>query len=150
MMCITCKLLFVLNVKDLNSLPLNALIVDDELDICYLLSGILKQKNFRTAYVTNLTDAEAALRNDPPSVLFLDNYLPDGRGLDFIQVVKKKYPDTKIIMITAHDSVEERRRAYAEGVDFFIAKPFTKNLITAAIDKLPELKSSIPGKPKWM
>jgi DNA-binding response OmpR family regulator len=66
--------------------------------------------------------------------LFLDNHLPDGRGMDLIRWVKKLNPETKIIMITAHDSLEDRRRAYEEGVDFFIAKPFTKNLIGAAID----------------
>src|SRR4051812_32831092 len=82
---------------------LKVLIVDDEIDICYLLSGILRQKNFRTSYVNNLTDATVALKNDPPLILFLDNHLPDGYGLDFIGFVKKTYPDTKIIMITAHD-----------------------------------------------
>lgn len=37
-------------------------------------------------------------------------------------------------MITAHDSAAERNRAYAEGVDFFLSKPFTKELICAALD----------------
>jgi two-component system OmpR family response regulator len=115
---------------------LKVLIVDDELDICYLLSGILKQKNFKTAFVNNLSDAEIALRNEVPDVLFLDNHLPDGLGLDFVSFVKRKYPDTKIVMITAHDGPEERKRAEEEGADLFIAKPFTRNLITAAIDRL--------------
>src|SRR4030095_2889207 len=96
--------------------------------------GILRQKNFRTTYVTTLTDAVEAMKKDQPSVLFLDNHLPDGRGMDLIQWAKSLNPDIKIIMITAHDSIDDRRRAYSEGVDFFIAKPFTKNLITAAID----------------
>ena len=121
---------------NINNLLLNALIVDDELDICYLLSGILRQRNFRTAFVTNLSDAANAIKNDPPAVLFLDNHLPDGRGIDIIQSTKKKYPNMKIIMITAHDSMEDRRRAYQEGVDFFIAKPFTQSLITAAIEQI--------------
>src|SRR4051812_45180128 len=81
---------------------LKVLIIDDEIDICYLLSGILKQKKLKTSYVNSLSAAEVALRNDPPSLIFLDNHLPDGFGLDFIGYIKDNYPRTKIIMITAH------------------------------------------------
>jgi len=115
---------------------LKVLIIDDELDSCYLLSGMLKQKKFRTSYVNTLTDAEEALRNDQPAVLFLDNHLPDGVGLNFIRHIKHNYPVIKIIMITAHDSAAERNRAYAEGVDFFLSKPFTRELIYAALDTI--------------
>ena len=112
------------------------LIIDDELDICYLLSGILRQKKLKTSYVNTLSDAEVALRNDPPSLLFLDNHLPDGFGLDFIQHIKINYPMTKIIMITAHDSAEERNRALHEGVDFFLSKPFTRDMINSTVDSI--------------
>lgn len=115
---------------------MKVLIIDDELDICYLLSGILKQQHFSTRYVTSLSDAEIALKNDPPSIIFLDNHLPDGLGIDFIQFIKSKYPVSKIIMITAHDSPAEHKRAYEEGVDIFIPKPFTKEKINAAISQL--------------
>jgi len=112
------------------------LIVDDELDICYLLSGMLKQRNFRTGFVNSLSDAVVALQTDTPSLLFLDNHLPDGFGLDFIPYVKKNYPEVKVIMITAHDSAAERNTAYKGGVDLFIAKPLSRQLINDAIDKL--------------
>lgn len=112
------------------------LIVDDELDICYLLSGMLKQRNFRAAFVNSLSDAVNALQADTPSLLFLDNHLPDGFGLDFIPYVKKNFPDVKVIMITAHDGAAERKKAYTGGVDMFIAKPLTRKMIFDAIDKL--------------
>jgi CheY-like chemotaxis protein len=112
------------------------LIVDDELDICYLLSGMLKQRDLRTSFVNSLSDAVIALQTDTPTILFLDNHLPDGFGLDFIPFVKKNYPDTKIIMITAHDGATERKQAYDGGVDLFVAKPLYRKLINEAIDKL--------------
>ena len=115
---------------------LKVLIIDDELDICYLLSGILRQKKLRTSYVNSLSEAEVALKNDPPSLLFLDNHLPDGFGLDFIQHIKNNYPSIKIVMITAHDSAAERNRAYREGVDVFISKPFTRELINSTVDRI--------------
>ena len=112
------------------------LIVDDELDICYLLSGILKQRNFRTGFVNSLSDAVIALQTDTPALLFLDNHLPDGFGLDFIPYVKKNYPDVKVVMITAHDGAADRKKAYSGGVDLFVAKPLSRKLIDDAIDKL--------------
>lgn len=112
------------------------LIVDDELDICYLLSGLLKQRNFSTGFVNTIASAVDALQTDTPSLLFLDNHLPDGFGLDFIPFIKKNYPDIKIIMITAHDSAAERKMAYNGGVDLFIAKPLSRKMINDAIDKL--------------
>jgi two-component system OmpR family response regulator len=112
------------------------LIVDDELDICYLLSGMLKQRNFLTGFVNTLSDAVIALQNDAPAILFLDNHLPDGYGLDFIPYIKKNYPEVKVIMITAHDGTVERKQAYEGGVDLFVAKPLNRKMINDAIDKL--------------
>jgi DNA-binding NtrC family response regulator len=112
------------------------LIVDDELDICYLLSGMLKQRNFQASFVNSLSDAVTALQTDTPSLLFLDNHLPDGFGLDFIPYVKKNYPEIKVVMITAHDGAIERKTAYNGGVDLFIAKPLNRKMIYDAIDKL--------------
>lgn len=119
------------------------LIIDDELDICYLLSGLLKHRKFRTSYVNTLTDAEMALKIDQPALIFLDNHLPDGIGLDFIRHIKHNYPAIKIIMITAHDSAAERNRAYAEGIDFFLNKPFTRELIYAALDNIAKTMDNL-------
>jgi two-component system OmpR family response regulator len=115
---------------------LKVLIVDDELDICYLLSGVMRQRNFRAGFVTSLSEASIALRNDTPSLLFLDNRLPDGYGLDFIPYVKKNYPEIKIVMITAHDSLNDKTRAFAGGADLFISKPLNRDLVNKAIEQL--------------
>ena len=105
------------------------LIVDDEVDTCNLLSSILKQQNLHTGFVNTLSDAVVVLKNDTPSFLFLDNMLPDGSGLDFIPFVKKNYPQVKVVMITAHDSSADRKKAYERGADFFIGKPFSRKMI---------------------
>ena len=72
---------------------------------------MLKQRNFRPGFVNSLSDAVIALQTDTPSILFLDNHLPDGFGLDFIPYVKKNYPEIKVIMITAHDSAADKASA---------------------------------------
>jgi DNA-binding response OmpR family regulator len=115
---------------------LQALIIDDEVDICYLLKGMLRQKNIDASYVTTLADAEAHLKKNDPPVIFLDNHLSDGMGIDHIARIKKEHPASCIIMITAHDTSTDREIAYKEGVDFFIGKPFTREMILRTIEKI--------------
>ena len=69
-----------------------ALIIDDEIDICYLLSGILRAKKLQVSYVNSLTEATLALQTQNPEIIFLDNHLPDGLGVDFIRHIKETHP----------------------------------------------------------
>ena len=124
------------NVNYFNDANLKALIIDDESDICYLLSRLLKHKNLETAFVNSLSDANTALKNERPEIIFLDNHLPDGLGINYIPYIKKNYPDSKIIMITAHDSGDDRAKALANGADFFIGKPFSSDIIYKTVDEL--------------
>jgi DNA-binding NtrC family response regulator len=113
-----------------------ALIVDDEIDVCYLLSGILKYKNLQATYVNSISDAKKVLKEGHHSIVFLDNHLPDGFGINFIDDIRKLNPRVKIVMITAHDTNNDRNRAYEQGVDQFIGKPFTRESIFNAIEGL--------------
>ncbi len=120
----------------LNYSVLKVLIIDDETDICYLLSTLLKQKNLDAEYVNTLSDAALALKKETPEIIFLDNHLPDGLGMNFIEYIKQHYPSSKIIMITAHDTMADRQKALTEGADYFIGKPFTRDIIYKAVDQV--------------
>ena len=125
----------VLKTKELNDPERKrALIVDDETDICYLLSNILKQKNIPTAFAGSLAEADRMLQSaDYFYYVFLDNYLPDGLGINQIKRWKERFPFIHVIMITAHDSYEERKKASKDGADHFISKPFSKEVILNSI-----------------
>ena len=112
------------------------LIVDDEVDICYFLSRNLTKRNFSVSYVHSLADAETRIQQEDPAILLLDNRLPDGYGINFITKVKNNNPDLKVIMLTAHDSPQDRSRAYNNGADFFLSKPFTITEVNNIIDVL--------------
>jgi two-component system OmpR family response regulator len=114
---------------------MKALIIDDEIDICYLLSSILKNKDVYPEYVNTLSEAAVALETNSPSIIFLDNHLPDGMGMDFIRYIKKNSPNTKIVMITAYDNSSDRNKALQLGADGFIGKPFTRDTIYQAVDQ---------------
>lgn len=115
---------------------MKALIIDDEIDICYLLSGLLTKKNVKPQYVNTIGEALKVLEKTHPQIIFLDNHLPDGRGVDLIRYIKGHLPETKLVMITAYDSTEERRKAISEGVDYFVPKPFSGEKINQAMDAI--------------
>jgi DNA-binding NtrC family response regulator len=111
-----------------------ALIVDDEKDICFLLSNILKQANIQPVLASSITEAEKMLQSSHTFYyVFLDNYLPDGLGINQVKKWKERYPSIHLIMITAHDSYEERNKAKGDGADHFISKPFSREIILSAI-----------------
>lgn len=115
---------------------MKALIIDDEIDICNLLSFLLVKKNMQADYVNSLHEAMQILEKDEPVIIFLDNNLPDGKGIDFIPYIKQRLPEAKLIMITAYDSPADRSKALSKGVDEFVPKPFTRDKIYKAVDQL--------------
>ncbi|MDB5247557.1 MAG: response regulator [Segetibacter sp.] len=103
-----------------------ALIIEDESDMCLLLNIMLNSDEVELDHVKNLTQAQEYLAKENPSVVILDNKLPDGYGVDFISFIKKNYPSIKIIMISGYDASAEDV-AIHNGADIFLQKPFTKD-----------------------
>ena len=110
------------------------LVVEDEGEMGLLLNMIVNEKDFELDYVSNLLSADEYLQKEEPSVIILDNKLPDGFGVDFISYIKKKYSDIKIIMISGFASA--RDVALANGADIFFEKPFSKDELNKLLNKL--------------
>jgi len=111
------------------------LIVEDEGDMCLLLNIILNGKEMELDHVKNLSAAEEYLQKEEPSVIILDNKLPDGFGIDFIAHIKKTYPSIRIIMISGFDA-SARDVALENGADIYLEKPFTKDQLYGSIKGL--------------
>jgi DNA-binding response OmpR family regulator len=125
-----------LNSNEYMSAIIKILIVDDEPDICYFLSRTLTKRGFSTTFSHTLAEAEKQLQTSRPDILLLDNHLPDGKGVDFVNKINNKYPGLKIVMITAHDTPQDRSKAYNNGISFFLSKPFTTAEINQVVDLL--------------
>jgi two-component system, OmpR family, response regulator len=116
------------------------LIVDDELDICFLFYQILRKRNLKMSCANNLAEAKASVQTETPAVIFLDNCLPDGQGMDLIPYLKLHYPSTQVVMVTANDSAADKSRAFQRGADDFLEKPLSLARINGALDRL-----KVPG-----
>lgn len=115
-------------------MQVKVMIVEDEKDLCFLLELMLKKQNVSTTCANSISEARLRIHDIKPKVLFVDNYLPDGSGADFIVQVKLLYPATKIIMITAYDTPVDKEQAFNNGADYFISKPFTTIAIKEALE----------------
>jgi CheY-like chemotaxis protein len=111
-----------------------ALIIDDDPDICWMLSEILKNKNFEVRTTSLIIDAKNVLKNFNPLLIILDNKLPDGRGKDFITFLTGTLPGAKIIFISAHEEVLEEMEH--SGIATSLVKPFSIGKFRSAIEKL--------------
>lgn len=119
----------------------HVLIIDDDVDTCFLLNRILDAKNIRAVCVNTLQQARVVFETMQPSLIFLDNNLPDGYGLNFIPLIRDKFPKVQIIMITAHSNDFNKRAALMKGAVLFMTKPFNSDEIYRALDYLAKTDS---------
>ena len=110
------------------------LVVEDEGAMSLVLDMVLDEKKLQLDYVNNLLAADEYLDKQTPSLIILDNKLPDGFGVDFISYIKRKYPSIKIIMISGFPAA--RDVALENGADIFLDKPFSMDEFNEAIDQL--------------
>ncbi len=122
----------------------NVLIVDDELDICFLFEKILRKRNLQSGYANNLAEAASMVEKRRPYLIFLDNSLPDGKGIDFIPYLKSRYPYIKVIVVTANDSPDDQIAALQKGADDFMGKPLSLERINYTIDRMIGLPQAYP------
>jgi two-component system, NtrC family, response regulator PilR len=100
-----------------------ALVVDDEPDICELLTITLERMNLEVATAGTVEAALTTLRNEAFALCLTDMRLPDGDGLDLVEWIQKNKPHTPVAVITAHGNVESAVRALKLGAFDFISKP---------------------------
>ena len=100
-----------------------ALVIDDETDICQLLVAFLKKNNYKTYSAFNITDGLSLCRSHHPDLIFLDNNLPDGSGIDAIAEFHSITPESRVIVISALTGLEEM--AMKAGAISFVGKPIS-------------------------
>ena len=118
------------------SAPL-ALIVDDEPDIRELLELTLGRMNINTRSAGTLADAQQLLGDARFDLCLTDMRLPDGDGLQLVEVIQQQYPDLPVAVITAHGNMETAVQALKAGAFDFVSKPVDlqvlRNLVSGAL-----------------
>jgi len=99
------------------------LIVDDEPDLCELLSITLGRTGIESRAVHDLAAAREALLGGHYDLCLTDMQLPDGNGLGLVEWMQANAPDVPVAVITAHGNVESAVRALKAGAFDFVSKP---------------------------
>ena len=81
------------------------LIIDDEEKLRTLLSRIIKLEGFAVTEAGDLKTAAKVLEREHIDILVCDVKLPDGSGVEFVSLVKSKYPSIEIIILTAYGNI---------------------------------------------
>ena len=118
----------------------DVLIVDDEKDIRDLIAGILVDEGYspRTA-----ADSDAALREITsrcPSLVLLDVWLQGSRldGLEVLNILRERYPDLPVIIISGHGNIETAVSAIRQGAYDYIEKPFKSDKLLLTVRRASE------------
>jgi len=112
------------------------LIVDDEEELSELMHIILKDEEYKIECAYTLEEGKIKWLRELPPIVLLDNYLPDGFGIDLIEKDRSLLDNCKVIMVTADELPETRRRAKSLGIHYFIQKPFSLKLIRELIQQV--------------
>ena len=115
--------------------PKKIFIIEDEGDMCLLLNIMLQEKTIELDHAKSIAAAQEYLKTEHPSVVILDNKLPDGLGVDFVSYIKENYPDIKIVMISGYTPTA-KDIALENGADLFLEKPFTREQLYTSIKQL--------------
>ena len=105
------------------------LIIDDEKDICFLISEILKDENYLTTNSNNSENAIKKFQDIKPDLIILDVWLDGSEldGLNLLKHFKSINSNIPIIMISGHSTIDMAVKAIKEGAYDFIEKPFDTN-----------------------
>jgi DNA-binding response OmpR family regulator len=125
----------------MNNHPWNkVLIVDDEPAIRLVLAEALRGWGYETVEAETGAKALAAIDAARPAAALLDINLPDSSGLDLLGEIKRRQPQTAVIMVTAETLFENAVKALRGGADDFIGKPIKLEELRFALDQAIRLK----------
>ncbi len=109
------------------------LVVDDEKNIRTVITGALEGPELSVRSAVNGEDALQRLEDGAADVVLLDLKLPGMGGIEVLRRIRDAWPDTRVIVITAHGTVATAVEAMKLGAVDFIEKPFAAEEVRQAV-----------------
>ena len=111
------------------------LVVDDEEKVCQSLEEILRLENYQVAAVTSGADALSVLRVDNFDLVLLDLKMPGVDGIDVLRSIRSNNPETRVILLTGHGSLETAIEALRLGANDYLLKPASSGEILNSVER---------------
>ena len=118
----------------------NILIIDDEIDICKLISGVLEDEGYSTYNAQNSDNALAVISSNSIDLIILDVWLEGSKldGIELLQEIHSSSPEIPIIIISGHGNVDTAVTAIKIGAYDYLEKPFKTERLMHTIKRASE------------
>ncbi|HSF55665.1 MAG TPA: response regulator [Algoriphagus sp.] len=110
------------------------LVVDDEVEIRSMFYRYLGKKGYKVHLAGSIGEERKVLEIETPDLIFLDINLPDGNGIKELRRIMPLINTCKVIMMSAFDDLEERKKAFDSGAMDFLSKPFSLSRLNQVIE----------------
>ena len=116
------------------------LFVDDDRAILELVREYLSEVGYRVEVVDNGMEALERIKSQPYAIVFTDIKMPDIDGLELLSAIKEHRPETEVIIVTGHGTMESAIQAMKHGSYDYLQKPFKLNVLKIIIDRILDAK----------
>ena len=114
----------------------NIIIVDDERNVCMILENVFYDAGYQVASASNGFHALEKMKSFMPDIVLLDRNMPRMDGLTTLRHIRKEYPRTIVVMMSANDDERFISEAMNLGASDCIAKPFDNDEILSLVGRL--------------
>lgn len=113
----------------------NILVIDDEPGIRKGIARVLEPEGFYVETAGSFKEGLYCIENGQFDLVLLDVMMPDGRGVDLLDPIKARDPETVAVIITGYATVELAVETINLGAYDFISKPFTADMLLMTINR---------------
>ena len=111
------------------------LIIDDDKMICDMLCQKIGKMGHKAQWVATLNDAFALVQRESFDVIYLDVHLPDGNGLDAIDLLRDSPSEPEIIIITGAAGADGAEMAIKSGAWDYVSKPSSMHDLMLTLER---------------
>lgn len=115
--------------------PASILVVDDESTMREVLLRNLKVGGYRLRSAGSIQEAWSLLEGAPADLVLSDIMMPGGTGLELLERIKARYPDTAVVMVTALADIQAAIDALKLGASDYLLKPFTLDQVDLSVSR---------------
>jgi DNA-binding NtrC family response regulator len=111
------------------------LVIDDEDIVRTSCKRTLVPEGYELEQSRNGVEGLKRLEEDRFDLVLTDLKMPDMDGIEVLRIIKDRWPEVEVIIITGYQTVETAVKAIKLGAFDYIEKPFTPDSLAAAVDK---------------
>jgi len=126
---------------------MSLLLVDDDKPFLQRLARAMEARGYAVDIADNVADGLKKAEAAPPAFAVVDMRLDDGNGLDVIELLRRRRPDSRMVVLTGYGNIATAVTAVKLGALDYLAKPADADEIHAALTREPGEKPMPPENP---